>query len=111
MSSVFPNEIQTFPTMQDISVADASLVQQYQDAMESGNIATATAILGQISNADKKIIRADLLNTITDTSVALQQYYAEKFSNGYIVSETQPAGQAKGDFWFRLDRKLGETTT
>ena len=110
MSSVFPNEIQTFPTMQDISVADASLVQQYQDAMESGNIATATAILGQISNADKKIIRADLLNTITDTSVALQQFYAEKFSNGYVVSTTQPAGQAKGDFWFRLDRKLGTTT-
>ena len=73
-------------------------------------IVKASAILGQISNADKKIIRADLLNTITDTSVALQQYYAEKFSNGYIVSATQPAGQAKGDFWFRLDRKLGKTT-
>lgn len=110
MSSVFPNEIQTFPTMQNISAADASLVQQYQEAMEAGNIATATAILGQISNADKKIIRADLLNTITDTSVALQQFYAEKFSNGYIVSETQPAGQSKGDFWFKLDRKLGTTT-
>ena len=108
--TLFPNEIQSFPTMQDISVADASLVQQYQDAMESGNIATATAILGQISNADKKIIRADLLNTITDTSVAIQQSYAEKFSNGYVVSETQPAGQAKGDFWFKLDRKLGTTT-
>lgn len=110
MSSVFPNEIQTFPTMQDISVADASLVQQYQEAMEAGNIATATAILGQISNADKKIIRADLLNTITDTSVALQQFYVEKFSNGYIVSATEPAGQATGDFWFKLDRKLGTTT-
>ena len=96
--------------MQDISTADASLVQQYQEAMESGNIATATAILGQISNADKKIIRADLVNTITDTSVALQQFYAEKFSNGYIVSATQPAGQAAGDFWFKLDRKLGTTT-
>ena len=70
----FPNSIQSFPTMQDISVADASLVQQYQEAMESGNIATAMAILGQISNADKKIIRADLLNTITDTSVAIQQF-------------------------------------
>lgn len=110
MSSVFPNEIQTFPTMQDISAADASLVQQYQEAMEAGDIATATAILGQISNADTKIIRADLLNTITDTSVALQKYYTEKFSNGYIVSATQPAGQANGDFWFRLDRKLGTTT-
>lgn len=106
----FPNSIQNFPTMQDISVADATLVQQYQEAMEAGNIATATAILGQISNADKKIIRADLLNTITDTSVALQQFYADKFSNGYVVSSTQPAGQSAGDFWFRLDRKLGTTT-
>lgn len=106
----FPNSIQNFPTMQDISTSDASLVQQYQEAMEAGNTATATAILGQISHADKKIIRADLLNTITDTSVALQQYYAEKFSNGYIVSATQPAGQAKGDFWFKLDRKLGTIT-
>lgn len=106
----FPNSIQNFPTMQDISAADATLVQQYQEAMEAGNIATATAILGQISNADKKIIRADMLNTITDTSVALQQFYADKFSNGYVVSSTQPAGQSAGDFWFRLDRKLGTTT-
>lgn len=110
MSTTFPTSIQTFPTMQDISAADASLVQQYQEAMEAGNIATATAILGQISNADKKIIRADLLNTITDTSVALQQFYADKFSNGYVVSSIQPAGQSAGDFWFRLDRKLGTTT-
>lgn len=107
MSTLFPNEIQSFPTMQDISSSDAALVQQYQEAVENNNIALATSLLGQISNADRKIIRASLLNTITDTSVALQQYYADKFSNGYIVSETQPAGQAKGDFWFKLGRKLG----
>lgn len=107
MSTLFPNEIQSFPTMQDVSSSDAALVQQYQEAVENNNIALATSLLGQISNADRKIIRASLLNTITDTSVALQQYYADKFSNGYIVSETQPAGQAKGDFWFKLGRKLG----
>lgn len=107
MSTLFPNEIQSFPTMQDISSSDAALVQQYQEAVENNNIALATSLLGQISNADRKIIRASLLNTITDTSVALQQYYADKFSNGYIVSETQPAGQANGDFWFKLGRKLG----
>ena len=110
MSTVFPNEIQSFPTMQDMTSTDASLVQQYQDAMEIGNIGGAATILGQIANADKKLIRADLLNTITDTSVALQKFYAEKFSNGYVVSTTMPAGQANGDFWFKLDRKLGTTT-
>lgn len=107
MSTVFPNEIQSFPTMQDMTSTDATLVQQYQDAMEIGNIGGAATILGQIANADKKLIRADLLNTITDTSVALQKFYAEKFSNGYVVSATQPAGQSTGDFWFKLDRKLG----
>ena len=107
MSTVFPNEIQSFPTMQDMTSKDAALVQQYQDAMEIGNIGGAATILGQIANADKKLIRADLLNTITDTSVALQQFYAEKFSNGYVVSTTMPAGQSTGDFWFKLDRKLG----
>ena len=107
MSTVFPNEIQSFPTMQDMTSTDAVLVQQYQDAMEIGNIGGAATILGQISNADKKIIRADMLNTITDTSVALQKFYAEKFSNGYVVSTTMPAGQSTGDFWFKLDRKLG----
>lgn len=107
MSTVFPNEIQSFPTMQDMTSTDAVLVQQYQEAMESGNIGGAATILGQIANADKKLIRADLLNTITDTSVALQKFYAEKFSNGYVVSTTMPAGQSTGDFWFKLDRKLG----
>lgn len=110
MSTVFPNEIQSFPTMQDMTSTDAALVQQYQDAMEIGNIGGAATILGQIANADKKLIRSDLLNTITDTSVALQKFYAEKFSNGYVVSTTMPAGQANGDFWFKLDRKLGTTT-
>ena len=107
MSTVFPSEIQSFPTMQDMTSTDAALVKQYQDAMEIGNIGGAATILGQIANADKKIIRADLLNTITDTSVALQKFYAEKFSNGYVVSTTMPAGQSTGDFWFKLDRKLG----
>ena len=110
MSTVFPNEIQSFPTMQDMTSTDAALVQQYQDAMEIGNIGGAATILGQLANADQKLIRADLLNTITDTSVALQKFYAEKFSNGYVVSTTMPAGQANGDFWFKLDRKLGTTT-
>lgn len=107
MSTVFPNEIQSFPTMQDMTSTDAALVQKYQDAMEIGNVGGAATILGQIANADKKLIRADLLNTITDTSVALQKFYAEKFSNGYVVSTTMPAGQSTGDFWFKLDRKLG----
>ena len=99
MSTSFPGSIQSFPTMQDMTATDAALVQQYQDAMEIGNVGGAATILGQITN--------DLLNTITDTSVALQQFYAEKFSNGYVVSATKPAGQSTGDFWFKLDRKLG----
>ena len=106
MATTFPNSIQTFPTMQDITVSDAALVQQYQTAMQAGNIPQATAALQKITDADKKLVTASLLNAVFDTNVALQQYYAKRFSNGYIVSADQPAGQADGDFWFKLGKTL-----
>ena len=106
MATTFPNSIQTFPTMQNITASDAELVKQYQAAMQAGNIPQATAVLQQIADADKKLVTASLLNTLFDTNVALQQYYAKRFSNGYIVSANQPAGQADGDFWFKLGKTL-----
>lgn len=106
MATTFPNSIQTFPTMQDITASDAELVKQYQAAMQAGNIPQATAALQQITDADKKLVTASLLNAVFDTNVALQQYYATRFSNGYIVSSDQPAGQVDGDFWFKLGKTL-----
>ena len=102
MPSLFPNEIQTFPQMIDLAASDGSLAQQYQIAMQAGNLALAKQILAQIPNNQSKIITADYLNTINDTVLAVEQYFQARYSPAYIVSDTQPQSQEKNDFWFEI---------
>ena len=102
MSTLFPSEIQTFPQMIDLIASDGTLVQQYQTAMQAGNLALAKQILAQIPNNQSKIITADYLNTINDTVVAIEQYFIGRYSPAYIVSESQPAYQEATDFWFEV---------
>ena len=102
MPSLFPSEIQTFPQMIDLTASDGSLVQQYQSAMQAGNITLAKQILAQIPQNQSKIITADYLNTINDTVVAVEQYFQARYSPAYIVSDTQPQSQEKNDFWFEI---------
>lgn len=102
MPSLFPNQVQTFPQMIDASASDGTLIQQYQIAMQAGNLSLAKQILAQIPNNQSKIITADYLNTINDTVVAVEQYFRGRYSPAYIVSEEQPAYQKATDFWFQV---------
>ena len=102
MAKSFPNQIQNFPQMQDITAQDAILVQQYQNAMQVGNLSLAQQILAQIPNNQNKIVTADYLNTINDTVIAVQKYFGARYSPAYVVSETQPINQEKSDFWFQV---------
>ena len=102
MSTLFPNAIQTFPQMIDLAASDGTLVQQYQTAMQAGNLTLAQQILDQIPNNQSKIITADYLNTINDTVVAVEKYFQARYSPAYVVSNTQPSAQENGDFWFQV---------
>ena len=102
MPSLFPGAIQTFPQMIDLAASDGALAQQYQTAMQAGNLALAKQILAQIPNNQSKIITADYLNTINDTVVAVEQYFGGRYSPAYIVSEDQPTYQEATDFWFEV---------
>lgn len=102
MATSFPKQIQNFPEMQDITAQDALLVQQYQNAMQVGNLSLAQQILAQIPNNQNKIVTADYLNTINDTVIAVQKYFGARYSPAYVVSETQPVNQEKSDFWFQV---------
>lgn len=102
MATSFPNSTQTFPQMIDLTASDGALAQQYQAAMQAGNLALAKQILAQIPNNQSKIITADYLNTINDTVVAVEQYFQARYSPAYIVSDTQPQSQEKNDFWFEI---------
>ena len=102
MATLFPNSTQTFPQMIDLTASDGALAQQYQTAMQAGNLALAKQILAQIPNNQSKIITADYLNTINDTVLAVEQYFQARYSPAYIVSDTQPQSQEKNDFWFEI---------
>ena len=102
MATSYPNSVQTFPQMIDLTASDSALAQQYQTAMQAGNLALAKQILAQIPNNQSKIITADYLNTINDTVVAVEQYFRGRYSPAYIVSESQPAYQEATDFWFEI---------
>ena len=102
MSTLFPGATQTFPQMIDLTASDGALAQQYQAAMQAGNLALAQQILAQIPNNQNKIITADYLNTINDTVVAVEKYFQARYSPAYVVSNTQPSAQENGDFWFQV---------
>ena len=102
MATSFPNAIQNFPQMIDLAASDGTLAQQYQTAMQVGNLTLAKQILDQIPNNQSKIITADYLNTINDTVVAVEKYFQVRYSPAYIVSNTQPSAQENGDFWFQV---------
>lgn len=102
MATTFPNAIQIFPQMVDLLASDGTLVQQYQLAMQAGNLALAKQILAQIPNNQSKIITADYLNTINDTVVAVEEYFQVRYSPAYVVSKSQPAHQEATDFWFEV---------
>ena len=102
MATLYPNSVQTFPRMIDLTASDGALAQQYQTAMQAGNLALAKQILAQIPNNQNKIITADYLNTINDTVVAVEKYFQARYSPAYVVSNTQPSAQENGDFWFQV---------
>ena len=102
MATSYPNSVQTFPQMINLAASDGTLVQQYQTAMQAGNLTLAKQILGQIPNSQSKIITADYLNTINDTVVAVEKYFQARYSPAYVVSNTQPSAQENGDFWFQV---------
>ena len=73
--TTFPDDIQSFVTMLNMSVEDGAAVTGYQQAMQAGNNTLARQYYGQITNANQKFIDATKMNTLMDTCVALQNFY------------------------------------
>lgn len=73
--TTFPNEIQPFIRMLDITASDAVLIQQYQAAVQAGNMEDAQNIFSQIQDGNAKIINAEKLNTLMDTALALENFF------------------------------------
>lgn len=73
--TTFPDTQQTFVQMIDLTSSDGALMTQYQQAMMNGDFATAQSVLAQIPNANNKILDTVKVNTLFDTTVALERFY------------------------------------
>ena len=73
--TTFPEQVQTFVTMLNMTVADAPNVKRYQQAMEAGNKTLAQQYYNRITNANRKFVDSTKMNRLMDTCVALQNFY------------------------------------
>lgn len=73
--TTFPDTEQSFVEMIDMNSSDGALMAQYQTAMQNGDFATARTVLAQIPNANNKILDSVKMNTLFDTTVALERFY------------------------------------
>ena len=70
INTTFPNQIQTFITMLDMTIDDAQAVTGYQQAMRNGDYNSANQYFNQIENREQKFINAYKINKLIDTCIA-----------------------------------------
>lgn len=73
--TTFPDTEQSFVEMIDLTSSDGALMTQYQTAMQNGDFATARTVLAQIPNYNNKILDSVKMNTLFDTTIALERFY------------------------------------
>lgn len=71
----FPDEIQTFVTMLNMTIADATSINGYQQAMRDGNYSLAQQYFSQIPNGTQKMLDANKINSLMETCIAIQRFY------------------------------------
>ena len=85
----------------DIQLTDKELWAQFQSLYQSGNYASALTLL-QNSQLSGKGLVADVLNTITDYLVQVENLNDPDFkADKAVVQSSQPV-QATGYLWFQV---------
>lgn len=89
----FPDSLDVFDRLSDVTSGDIILVNQYQAYMSAGNQAAAAKLLTDNPDLKNKIINASTINKFLDAVSALQKMFKEDVQT-YIASQAGTAGQA-----------------
>ena len=93
----FPDSIDTFLNYLNITATDASLIAQYQAAVESGDFTTAQTVLAQIPSYTQKLVKATDLNKIMQSILALERFYKTDVQS-YVAQKQTEWEAIVGDF-------------
>lgn len=86
MASTFPDSMDNIVEFLDVTQSDATLLTQYQTAIQNGDFTLAATYLQQISNYAQKIVNATRLNQIGDAVEAIETYYKSNIQS-YITTK------------------------
>ena len=85
----------------DIQLTDKELWAQFQSLYQSGDYASALAML-QNTQLNNKALTAEILNALTDYIVQVEQLNDPNFKADKIqLSRRPPAGMTSGQVYFR----------
>ena len=85
----------------DIQLTDKDLWAQFQSLYQSGDYASAIALL-QNTQLSGKALTADVLNAITDYLVQVESLNDSSFKADKIPCQTNRPTQTIGEVWFEV---------
>ena len=85
----------------DIQLTDKELWAQFQSLYQSGNYASALALL-QNTQLNNKALTADILNALTDYIVQVEQLNDSTFKADKILCQVNQPTQSTGQVWFSV---------
>ena len=85
----------------DIQLTDKELWAQFQSLYQTGNYASALAIL-QNTQLKNKALTADILNALTDYIVQVEQLNDSTFKTDKILCQVNQPTQSTGQVWFEV---------
>lgn len=85
----------------DIQLTDKELWAQFQSLYQSGDYASALALL-QNTQLNNKALTADVLNALTDYIVQVENLDDSSFKQNKIPCQTIQPTQSTGQVWFEV---------
>ena len=85
----------------DIQLTDKELWAQFQSLYQSGDYASALAML-QNTQLKNKVLTADILNALTDYIVQVEQLNDSTFKTDKIPCQVSQPTQSTGQVWFAV---------
>lgn len=85
----------------DIQLTDKELWTQFQSLYQSGNYASAIALL-QNTQLNNKALTADILNALTDYIVQVENLNDSSFKQNKIPCQTEQPTQSTGEVWLQV---------
>lgn len=98
----FPESVDNITRMSDLTTADLSLYNQYNEYLAAGNLQAAAALLTANQSLIPKVFNAAKFNRLADGIVAVQQLFKDDV-DGYIQAKQNEFDAAVAAFCWKLD--------